>query len=111
MTMPSAQASTPAGGQHLVLYDGVCGLCNRLNQFLLSRDGGGVFDFASLQSRAGRDLLTRLGRNPDDLDTVFVVVGYRGGAPVLLSKARAALFVLKALGQPWSWLGVFGVLP
>jgi predicted DCC family thiol-disulfide oxidoreductase YuxK len=111
MATPSVQASTSGGGQHLVLYDGVCGLCNSLNRFVLQRDARGVFDFASLQSRAGRELLTRLGRNPDDLDTFFVVVGYRGQAPGLLSKARAALFVLKALGRPWSWLGVFGAFP
>jgi predicted DCC family thiol-disulfide oxidoreductase YuxK len=98
-------------GRHLVLYDGVCGLCNRLNQFVLPRDTGGVFDFASLQSRVGREVLTRFDRNPDELNTLYVVVDYRGGAPRLLSKARAALFVLKALGAPWRWLGVFGVLP
>ena len=105
------QASKPVGGQNLILYDGVCGLCNRLNHFVLPRDTRGVFDFASIQSGAGRGLLMRLDRNPDDLTTFYVVVGYRSGAPVLLSKARAALFVMKALGPPWSWLGVFGVLP
>ena len=105
------QASKPVGGQHLILYDGVCGLCNRLNHFVLPRDTRAVFDFASIQSGAGRKLLTRLEKNPDDLTTFYVVVGYRAGAPVLLLKARAALFVMKALGMPWSWLGVFGVLP
>jgi len=105
------QASKSVGGQNLVLYDGVCGLCNRLNHFVLPRDTRGVFDFASIQSGAGRGLLKRFDRNPDELTTFYVVVGYRGGAPVLLSKARAALFVLKTLGMPWSWLGVLGVLP
>jgi predicted DCC family thiol-disulfide oxidoreductase YuxK len=105
------QASSSTGGQNLILYDGVCGLCNRLNQFVLPRDTRNVFDFASIQSDAGRQVLTRLGRNPDDLTTFYVVVGYRGAAAVMLSKARAALFVMKALGAPWRWLGMFGVLP
>jgi predicted DCC family thiol-disulfide oxidoreductase YuxK len=34
----------------ILLYDGVCGLCNRLVQFILRRDRSGVFRFASLQS-------------------------------------------------------------
>jgi predicted DCC family thiol-disulfide oxidoreductase YuxK len=98
-------------GSHLVLYDGVCGLCNRLNQFVLPRDTQAVFDFASIQSRAGREILTRFGCDPDDLNTFFVVVNYRGAAPAVLSKARAALFVIKTLGAPWRWLGVVGVVP
>ena len=111
MERAAAQTANRAGGQNLVLYDGVCGLCNRLNQFVLPRDSRDAFDFASIQSAAGRAVLTRLGRNPDDLTTFYVVADYRGGAPVLLSKARAALFVMKTLGPPWSWLGVFRVLP
>jgi len=94
-----------------VLYDGVCGLCNRLNQFVLPRDRAGTFDFASLQSRLGRELVTRFNRNPNELNTLYVVVDYRGEAPSLLSKARAALFILKALGAPWRWCGAFGALP
>jgi len=105
------QASSSAGGQNLILYDGVCGLCNRLNQFVLPRDSRAAFDFASIQSGAGRQLLTRFDRNPDDLTTFYVVADYRAPGPALLSKARAALFVMKTLGAPWSWLGVFGVLP
>jgi len=105
------QTSSSAGGQNLILYDGVCGLCNRLNQFVLPRDTRDAFDFASIQSGAGREVLTRFDRNPDDLNTFYVVADYRAPAPALLSKARAALFVMKTLGAPWSWLGVFGVLP
>jgi predicted DCC family thiol-disulfide oxidoreductase YuxK len=103
--------SNPASGHNLVLYDGICGLCNRLNQFVLQRDSREAFDFASIQSGAGREILTRFGRNADELTTFYVVADYCGGAPVLFSKARAALFVMKTLGPPWSWLGVFGVLP
>jgi predicted DCC family thiol-disulfide oxidoreductase YuxK len=106
-----ARASNPAGGQHLILYDGVCGLCNRLNQFILPRDTRGVFEFASLQSGVAREQLRRFERNPDELNTFFIVVDYRGAAPALLSKARAALFVARTLGAPWSWLRVLGVLP
>jgi predicted DCC family thiol-disulfide oxidoreductase YuxK len=111
MSEPSWQTSIQPAGEHLVLYDGVCGLCNRLNQFVLPRDSRGVFDFASLQSAVGRSTLQRFGRNPEDLDTFYLVTNYRSESPALLSKARAALFVMKKLGNPWRWLGLFGVFP
>lgn len=105
------QASSPAGGRHLILYDGVCGLCNRLNQFVLPRDDRGTFDFASLQSGLGRSVIERFGRNPEDLNTFYVVLNYRSESPVLLSKSSAALFVVEELGGWWRWFGLFGVLP
>jgi len=100
-------------GVHLILYDGVCGLCNRLNTFVLPRDPSGTFDFAPLQSDTARRVLAPFNRNPDDLNTLFVIANYKSTspAPTLLSKARAALFVIRTLGFPWSLLGIFGILP
>ena len=111
MTDSARQASAPRRGDHLVLYDGVCGLCNRMNQFVLPRDRGAVFDFASLQSAAGRSALQRFGRNPDVLDTFYVVTNYRSDRAALLSKARAALFVIETIGGWWTWMRTFDVLP
>jgi predicted DCC family thiol-disulfide oxidoreductase YuxK len=105
------RSADPNAGRHLILYDGLCGLCNRLNQFVLPRDSRGTFVFASLQSRVGRELVTRFGRNPDDLDTFFVISNYRRHSARLLSKSAAALFVAGELDAPWSWLRLFGVLP
>jgi predicted DCC family thiol-disulfide oxidoreductase YuxK len=98
-------------GDHLLLYDGVCGLCNRLNQFVLPRDRAGVFAFASLQSEAGRSALARFGKSAVDMSTFYVVTNYRSEGAVLLSKAAAALFLMKMLGAPWRWLGLLKVLP
>jgi predicted DCC family thiol-disulfide oxidoreductase YuxK len=111
MSIPPPHGSEPPGYRHLVLYDGVCGLCNRLNTFLLPRDVDAVFAFASLQSEAGQSLLKRFGRASDSLDTFYVVTNYRSASPVLLAKSRAALFVLTTLGGFWRWLALFGVLP
>ncbi|MGD0759191.1 MAG: DUF393 domain-containing protein [Candidatus Sulfotelmatobacter sp.] len=58
----------------ILLYDGVCGLCNRLNQFVLRRDPAGIFRFASLQSALAIRILARHGADAADLDTVYVVV-------------------------------------
>jgi predicted DCC family thiol-disulfide oxidoreductase YuxK len=111
MTEPVLQALVSARAEHLILYDGVCGLCNRLNQFVLRRDTRAVFDFASLQSPTARSVLPSLGGNAESLDTVYVVVNYRSLSPALLSKAGAASFVLETLGirGPLSW--AFRVLP
>jgi predicted DCC family thiol-disulfide oxidoreductase YuxK len=111
MTEPVLQALVSARGEHLILYDGVCGLCNRLNQFVLRRDTRAIFDFASLQSSTARSVLQRLGGNAESLDTVYVVVNYRSESPALLSKAGAASFVMKTLGVggPLSW--AFRLLP
>jgi predicted DCC family thiol-disulfide oxidoreductase YuxK len=95
----------------LILYDGVCGLCNGLVQFVLPRDPGHAFDFAALQSAAGRTLVRRLGRSPDDLDSFYVVTGYRSASPVLLERSSAAFFVARKLGLPWAVFSMFGVLP
>ncbi len=111
MTELVPQALVPARGEHLILYDGGCGLCNRLNQFVLRHDTRAVFDFASLQSPTARSVLPHLGGNAGNLDTVYVVVNYRSESPVLLSKSGAASFVLRILGirGPLSW--AFRVLP
>jgi predicted DCC family thiol-disulfide oxidoreductase YuxK len=109
---PDDSATTRAGrGQHLFLYDGVCGLCNRVNRLVLGRDAGARFDFASLQSPTGRAILTKLGRNPDALDTFYVVKDYRTAAPELLSKARGAIFVLEMMGGIWRAAAAARILP
>ncbi len=97
---------------HLILYDGVCGLCNRLNQFVLKRDKAAVFHFASQQSPLGQSLLRDYGKDPAKLETFYVIEDYASGSPVLLSRSGAALFVLKTIGGTWSRLAaVFRVLP
>ena len=93
--------SEPDSGRHLLLYDGVCGLCDRFVRFVLARDRRGRFRFAALQGPVGRDLVAGLGRDPDRLETVHVVVDYRSGTGPVLDRSAAALFVLGQLGWPW----------
>jgi predicted DCC family thiol-disulfide oxidoreductase YuxK len=81
----------------IVLYDGVCGLCNRFVQLILGRDRKAVFNFASLQSALAARILTRHNANPTDLDTVYVVLNHELPDESLLSRSEAVLFVLKQL--------------
>ena len=100
-----------AAGRHLVLYDGVCGLCNRGVAQILRRDPKGLFHFATLQSEAARSILRQSGKNPDLLDTIYVLVDYKTQHPRVLYRARAALFVIGQLDSPWRFLRVLEVLP
>jgi predicted DCC family thiol-disulfide oxidoreductase YuxK len=106
-----AQASREGQGVHLVLYDGVCGLCNRLLQFLLAVDHRAVFDFASLQSATGRAIVERAGGHPDDLNSFFIFANYRTPRARLIAKGEAALFVAGELGWPWKLTGLMRALP
>ena len=103
--------SQPSRGDHLIIYDGVCGLCNRLNTFVLPRDRRTVFDFASLQSAVGRSVLQRFGEDATELTTFYVLVNYRSASPTLLSRAAAALFLMETLGMPWRSAGLLRMLP
>jgi predicted DCC family thiol-disulfide oxidoreductase YuxK len=91
----------------IILYDGVCGLCNRLNQFVLRRDPDTIFRFASLQSPFAARILSHHGADPQDLDTVYVVVNFELPDEHLLPRSEAVIFVLKRLGGIWKLLGLF----
>ena len=96
---------------HLLLYDGECGLCHAIVQFVLPRDRSGQFHFAALQSRAAAKVMARFGDRPGDQDTFVVVAGYQTPHPVMLIRGRAAVFVLTTLGGPWKAAAVLGLLP
>ena len=84
----------------LLLYDGVCGLCNRFVQFILGRDREAIFRFASLQSALAARVLARHGSDPVARDTVYVVLNYERPDERLLSRSEALIFVLRQLGGP-----------
>jgi predicted DCC family thiol-disulfide oxidoreductase YuxK len=96
----------PASGSNtIILYDGVCGLCDRLVQFLLKRDLHDRFRFASLQSEFAADILRRHSASPDDLDTMYVVLNYDLPGERIASRSDAAAVALRQLGGGWAALG------
>lgn len=103
--------STMDGRRHLLLYDGECGLCDRLVRFVLRRDKRDRFRFASLQSPQGRGWVRRFGKDPDELSTFYAVADFEREDRRLLSRGRAALFVLDELGGAWRASRALGVLP
>ena len=94
-----------------MLYDGVCGLCNGLLQFLLTHDRRGVFAFASLQSAIGMAVVERLGGDPTELTSFYVLANYRTRHSRIFARSKAALFVAGQLGWPWKAAVLARVLP
>lgn len=101
----------PAASGPIILYDGVCGLCNRLNRFVLARDAAGRFRFAALQSRVAAEILGRHGRDPRDLDTLYLVLEPGRPGERLLQKSDAVLWILRELGGGWRLAGALRVVP
>ena len=96
----------------IVFYDGVCGLCNSLVQFLLKRDRHARLRFASLQSDFAAKVLNRHGIDPKDLDTVHVVIDYERPEERVLNRSDAVLRAGRELGGAWPLLvNVARVIP
>jgi predicted DCC family thiol-disulfide oxidoreductase YuxK len=81
----------------IVLYDGICGLCNRLVQFILQRDPEGVFRFAALQSPLAQRTLAQHGAGSPELGTTYVVVDHDLPEEKLITRSDAVIFVLQQL--------------
>jgi predicted DCC family thiol-disulfide oxidoreductase YuxK len=90
----------------ILLFDGVCNLCNGVVGFLIPRDPERRLRFASLQSEVGRALLERHGLPTDDADTVVLVEGDRA-----YTKSDAAIRIAERLGWPYRLARVARLLP
>ena len=95
----------------ILFYDGVCGLCDRAVQFVLRHDRHGRFRFAALQSAVAAEVLERHGRDPRDLDTMFLLVDAGTPRERLLSRSDGVCELLRRLGGGWAVLALARVLP
>ena len=96
----------------IILYDGVCGLCNGFVAFVWPRDRQRRFRFAPLQGGTARAILARHGRDATTLDTVIVVVDPGAPSERLLDRSAAGLRVLAGLGGGWGLVArLLGWLP
>lgn len=95
-----------SGGASVILYDGVCALCNRAVRFIVEHDPDGQFLFAPLQSDIGRKLLIDRRLPVEALDTVILVE-----AEGVVGRSEAAFRVLGRLRTVWRVLLVFQYMP
>ena len=84
----------------VLLYDGVCALCNWWVRFVLKCDRQDVFRFASLQSPLAVETLLRHDTGAQTLDTVYVVLNFQQPSERLLARSEAAIEVFRQLGPP-----------
>ena len=96
-----AEQETP----RIVLFDGVCNVCNASVNFIIDRDRAGRFRFSSLQSDAGRALCAEYGV-PEDVRTIVVIENGRA-----YTESTAVLRVARALGGAWPVLYAAMLVP
>jgi predicted DCC family thiol-disulfide oxidoreductase YuxK len=102
----------PSSTSPIVLYDGVCGLCNWLVQFVIKHDRQNLIRFASLQSVFAAGILTRHGADWGASNAVYTVLDYGQAEERLAARTDAAIAVLLELGGIWRMLGAtLEVLP
>ncbi|MBZ9631762.1 thiol-disulfide oxidoreductase DCC family protein [Salegentibacter sp. LM13S] len=91
----------------IVLFDGVCNLCNNAVTFIIEHDKKDVFRFASLQSEIGKKLVEERGMDPEELDSIVLIdpgVAY-------YRKSTAALEISRELSGGYSLLKNFSFIP
>ena len=96
-----------APGKKLLLFDGVCNLCNASVQFIIERDKQDVFRFASLQSEVGQQFINERQIDTEKIDSIILVVPGES----YYVKSSAALRIAKHLHGGWTLLQVFLLLP
>ena len=90
----------------VVLFDGVCNLCNGFVQFVIPRDPRGYFRFAALQSPAAARLMAEAGVTPGAADSILLIDGGRA-----IVRSAAALRIARRLRFPWPLLYALIVVP
>ncbi|HTF19738.1 MAG TPA: thiol-disulfide oxidoreductase DCC family protein [Chryseolinea sp.] len=96
----------PLAGHVLVMFDGVCNLCNGFVQFVIRRDPGARFRFASLQSDFGHEQLRRHGLDPNTLHSVIVIDDGK-----MYQRSDAVLRVVRYLPGLWPMLKALVIVP
>jgi predicted DCC family thiol-disulfide oxidoreductase YuxK len=89
----------------IILFDGVCNLCNSSVQFIIRRDPHNVFRFASLQSEFAKNILHRFNR-VDTTDTIILIDQNK-----MMVRSDAALEIARHLSGVWPACYVMKVIP
>lgn len=90
----------------LILFDGVCNLCNGAVNFVIDHDPHARFTFGALQSPEAEPILNRYGLSPGHLDSLVLIED-----GVLYQKSDAALRVARRLTGAWPLLSAFLAVP
>lgn len=104
MGSPASIANT--NGRPIILFDGVCNLCNGSVQFIIKHDPAGKFSFASLQSQTAKRLLKNFHLASEDIYSIILI---KNG--ILFDRSDAILEITKDLNGVWGAFRIFKFLP
>jgi len=90
----------------LILFDGICNLCNHSIRFIIKNDKKGIFKFASFQSEKAKEILAEHRINEKDFSSFILIENGK-----LFFKSTAALKVVKKLNGPVRLLYIFIIVP
>lgn len=110
MNTPSEIASYLAittKGKKIILFDGVCNLCNSAVQFIIKHDKKDLFRFAAIESDIGQQIVKHIGIDTKKTDTIIL---YEPGI-AYSCKSEAVLEIVKDLDSFYSLLTVFKIFP
>jgi len=91
----------------IILFDGICNLCNTSVRFIIRHDKKDVFRFVSLQTKLGKEILNHIGV---DIKTIDSIVLYEPGIAYYI-KSEAAFKIANELNGLYKFLSFFSVLP
>ena len=101
----------PDSGGAVIVFDGVCVLCNGWVGFLLRHDRGARYRFAAMQSDAGRALLATHGLDPEDPTSFLLIEHGVAQAPRISTDSDAIRRVLVGLGGGWRVANLIALVP
>lgn len=91
----------------IILFDGVCNLCESSVQFIIKRDKNDVFRFVAIQSGLGQKIIKHIGIDTSKTDSIILYIPEKA----YYYKAEAALLIAKELSGIYSVLGYLGFMP
>ena len=93
--------------KQLILFDGVCNLCNSSINYVIKHDKNNVFMFAPLQSIIGNEIIQKFDLDTSQTDSILLYSEING----LKIKSSAALSIAKKLGFPRNLMMIFYIIP
>jgi len=93
--------------KQLVLFDGVCNLCDASVQYIIKHDKDNAFLFTALQSEVGQQIIKEFNIDTNKIDSIILYSNEHG----ISYKSTAALKIASKLGFPRNLLSVFLIIP
>jgi len=90
----------------LILFDGVCNLCNAWVRFVIRHDPAGVFRFGAQQSAIGQAIIEQHLSGASQLSSVILIEDNS-----IYTESDAILHIFARVSPPWSWIALLRIIP